>query len=51
MANKVLVVAIGGNSLIKDAKHQTVPDQIASWVPGGLMMLVRIVENRPLHPA
>ena len=25
---KVAVVAVGGNSLITDAKHQTVPDQI-----------------------
>jgi carbamate kinase len=30
MADKTLVVAIGGNSLIKDAGHQTVPDQIAA---------------------
>ncbi len=30
MVDKTLVVAIGGNSLIKDAKHQTVPDQIAA---------------------
>jgi len=30
MADKTLVVAIGGNSLIKDARHQTVPDQIAA---------------------
>jgi carbamate kinase len=27
MANRVAVVAIGGNSLIKDAGHQSVPDQ------------------------
>jgi carbamate kinase len=27
MAGKVAVVAIGGNSLIKDKRHQTVPDQ------------------------
>jgi carbamate kinase len=27
MANKVAVVAIGGNSLIKDSKHQSVEDQ------------------------
>jgi carbamate kinase len=27
MSNKVLVVAIGGNSLIKDAQHMSVPDQ------------------------
>ena len=27
MTNRVAVVAIGGNSLIKDAGHQTVPDQ------------------------
>jgi carbamate kinase len=27
MSNQVLVVAIGGNSLIKDAGHMTVPDQ------------------------
>jgi len=27
MNNRVAVVAIGGNSLIKDARHQTVPDQ------------------------
>jgi len=26
----VVVVAVGGNSLIKDAKHQTVPDQYAA---------------------
>jgi carbamate kinase len=30
MADKTLVVAIGGNSLIKDARHQTVPDQVAA---------------------
>ena len=30
MAARTLVVAIGGNSLIKDSKHQTVPDQIAA---------------------
>ncbi len=30
MANQLLVVAIGGNSLIKDARHMTVPDQIAA---------------------
>jgi len=30
MVDKTLVVAIGGNSLIKDAQHQTVPDQIAA---------------------
>ncbi len=30
MTDKTLVVAIGGNSLIKDASHQTVPDQIAA---------------------
>jgi carbamate kinase len=28
MADRTLVVAIGGNSLIKDAQHQSVPDQI-----------------------
>lgn len=28
MSNKVLVVAIGGNSLIKDAQHMSVPDQV-----------------------
>jgi len=27
MSNQILVVAIGGNSLIKDARHMTVPDQ------------------------
>jgi carbamate kinase len=27
MANQILVVAIGGNSLIKDAQHMSVPDQ------------------------
>ncbi|HIC94321.1 MAG TPA: carbamate kinase, partial [Anaerolineae bacterium] len=27
---KVAVVAIGGNSLIKDKDHQTVPDQFAA---------------------
>ena len=30
MGDRTLVVAIGGNSLIKDSKHQTVPDQIAA---------------------
>jgi len=30
MARKVAVVAIGGNSLIKDKDHQTVPDQYAA---------------------
>jgi len=30
MNKKVAVVAIGGNSLIKDKKHQTVPDQFAA---------------------
>ena len=30
MDGRTLVVAIGGNSLIKDSKHQTVPDQIAA---------------------
>ena len=30
MAGKVAVVAIGGNSLIKDSQHQTVPDQFAA---------------------
>jgi len=30
MAARTLVVAIGGNSLIRDAKHQTIPDQIAA---------------------
>ena len=29
---KILVIAIGGNSLIKDAKHQSVPDQYAAVV-------------------
>jgi carbamate kinase len=28
MADRTLVVAIGGNSLIRDAQHQSVPDQI-----------------------
>lgn len=28
MENQVLVVAIGGNSLIKDTRHMTVPDQV-----------------------
>jgi len=32
MPRKVAVVAIGGNSLIKDPKHQTVPDQYAATV-------------------
>ncbi|HXV42511.1 MAG TPA: carbamate kinase, partial [Anaerolineae bacterium] len=27
MTSKVAVIAIGGNSLIKDKQHQTVPDQ------------------------
>jgi len=30
MTDKTLVVAIGGNSLIKDARHQSVPDQMAA---------------------
>ncbi|MGE5139387.1 MAG: carbamate kinase [Rudaea sp.] len=30
--SKVAVVAVGGNSLIKDAKHQSVPDQYAATV-------------------
>jgi carbamate kinase len=30
MAQRVAVVAVGGNSLIKDAQHQTVPDQYAA---------------------
>jgi carbamate kinase len=30
MSNQSLVVAIGGNSLIKDARHMTVPDQVAA---------------------
>jgi carbamate kinase len=30
MNNKVAVVAIGGNSLIKDKEHQTVPDQFTA---------------------
>ncbi len=30
--SKVAVVAVGGNSLIKDAKHQSVPDQYAAAV-------------------
>jgi carbamate kinase len=29
---KTLVIAIGGNSLIKDARHQSVPDQYAAVV-------------------
>ncbi len=28
--SKIAVVAVGGNSLIRDAKHQTVPDQYAA---------------------
>ena len=28
MSNQILVVAIGGNSLIKDAQHMSVPDQV-----------------------
>ena len=30
MGDRTLVVAIGGNSLIKDSKHQSIPDQIAA---------------------
>ncbi len=30
MSRKIAVVAVGGNALIKDAKHQTVPDQFAA---------------------
>jgi carbamate kinase len=29
---KTLVIAIGGNSLVKDAQHQSVPDQLAAVV-------------------
>lgn len=29
---KLAIVAVGGNSLIKDAKHQTIPDQYAAGV-------------------
>ncbi|MFA5809347.1 MAG: carbamate kinase [Thermoleophilia bacterium] len=29
---KIAVVAVGGNSLIRDAKHQTIPDQYAASV-------------------
>ncbi|MEW6041053.1 MAG: carbamate kinase, partial [Elusimicrobiota bacterium] len=32
MAKKVAVVAVGGNSLIKDSKHQTVHDQYLAAV-------------------
>lgn len=32
MAKKVAVVAVGGNSLIKDSQHQTVPDQYLAAV-------------------
>lgn len=32
MSLKTLVIAIGGNSLIKDARHQSVPDQYAAVV-------------------
>ena len=43
MAARTLVVAIGGNSLIKDSKHQTVPDQIAALreTSGHIANLVR----------
>ncbi len=30
MASKIAVVAVGGNALIKDKQHQTVPDQYAA---------------------
>jgi carbamate kinase len=30
MARKIAVVAVGGNALIKDSKHQTIPDQYAA---------------------
>jgi carbamate kinase len=30
--SKLAVVAVGGNSLIKDSKHQTIPDQYAATV-------------------
>lgn len=30
--SKIAVVAVGGNSLIKDSKHQTIPDQYAATV-------------------
>ncbi|MCJ7676386.1 MAG: carbamate kinase, partial [Anaerolineales bacterium] len=29
---KIAVVAVGGNSLIRDAQHQTIPDQYAASV-------------------
>lgn len=43
MGRRTLVVAIGGNSLIKDARHQTVPDQIAALgeTSGHIASLVR----------
>ncbi len=31
-ARKLAIVAVGGNSLIKDAQHQTIPDQYAAGV-------------------
>ena len=37
---KIAVVAIGGNSLIKDKQHQTVEDQNDA-AKGGLPSLVR----------
>ena len=30
MTSPLMVVAIGGNALIKDKNHQTVPDQMAA---------------------
>jgi carbamate kinase len=43
MAARTLVVAIGGNSLIKDSRHQTIPDQIAALheTSGHIAALVR----------
>ena len=32
IARKLAIVAVGGNSLIKDAQHQTIPDQYAAGV-------------------
>jgi carbamate kinase len=42
---KTIVIAIGGNSLIKDAKHMSVPDQYAAVVETA-RHITDLVENR-----
>ncbi len=43
MTNKLAVIAIGGNSLIKDKQHQTVEDQYiaAHETAGHIAVMIR----------